>query len=216
MSAPIRVLPTMHRLMLERALERIDLSSARSVLVVGAGDDPYRRMLPDAQRYITVDLNARRRAISVVADGDSLPARASAFDCVICVEVLEHVRRPEDVVRELARVLRPGGVAVTTTPFMFHIHADPNDLSRFTASRLGELFAGFTSVEITPFGSRVFSIWDLVTTAYAPRSPLAPLRVVNNLARLKTALAPPEGAQHRVASSLCRGVEPPGLNRLVL
>lgn len=178
----------MHRLMLERALGRVDLSSARSVLVVGAGVDPYRRLLPDAERYVALDLKPVPSDASIGGDGHALPSRSSAFDCVICIEVLEHVRRPEIVVDEIARVLQPGGVVLASVPFMFHIHADPHDYSRFTASRLGDLFAGFTSVGITPFGTRVSTIWDLITTAYSPRSPLAPLRIVNNIDRLRKGL----------------------------
>jgi ubiquinone/menaquinone biosynthesis C-methylase UbiE len=45
----------------------------------------------------------------VVADATSLPFPYGDFDLVGCVRVLHHVRRPELVVSELARVARPGG-----------------------------------------------------------------------------------------------------------
>jgi len=38
------------------------------------------------------------------------------FDAVICVDVLEHVDEPEQAVRELRRVLKPGGQLVVTVP----------------------------------------------------------------------------------------------------
>jgi len=46
----------------------------------------------------------------VVGDADRLPFAAATFDAVIAASSLEEARDPETVVRELARVLRPGGV----------------------------------------------------------------------------------------------------------
>jgi SAM-dependent methyltransferase len=45
----------------------------------------------------------------VVGDAESLPFPYGDFDLVGCMRVLHHVRRPELVVSELARVTRPGG-----------------------------------------------------------------------------------------------------------
>lgn len=39
-----------------------------------------------------------------------------SFDCITCIEVLEHVAHPDRTLREIARVLRPGGLLVATTP----------------------------------------------------------------------------------------------------
>jgi len=58
---------------------------------------------------------ARRRAQGlnnvelVEGDATSLPFETGAFDLAACVRVLHHVRRPELVVAELTRVVRPGG-----------------------------------------------------------------------------------------------------------
>jgi 2-polyprenyl-3-methyl-5-hydroxy-6-metoxy-1,4-benzoquinol methylase len=47
---------------------------------------------------------------------DPLPWEASAFDAVVAGEVIEHVVNTDHLLREVARVLRPGGVLVITTP----------------------------------------------------------------------------------------------------
>jgi 2-polyprenyl-3-methyl-5-hydroxy-6-metoxy-1,4-benzoquinol methylase len=52
----------------------------------------------------------------VVGDLLSLPFEPDRFDFVICSEVIEHTTDPERAVRELARVLKPGGVLVVTVP----------------------------------------------------------------------------------------------------
>ena len=52
----------------------------------------------------------------VVGDVQSLPFDDGAFDVVICTEVIEHVVSPTRGIAELARVLRPGGTLVLSTP----------------------------------------------------------------------------------------------------
>jgi SAM-dependent methyltransferase len=54
--------------------------------------------------------------LDYTGDAWSIPARAGSFDAVLCTEVLEHVARPRDTVLEMARLLRPGGVAIVTAP----------------------------------------------------------------------------------------------------
>lgn len=48
-------------------------------------------------------------------DGD-LPYPAGSFDAVTCVEGIEHLENPHHTLREFARVLRPGGCLVVSTP----------------------------------------------------------------------------------------------------
>lgn len=45
-----------------------------------------------------------------------MPIPASTYDLVLAVEVIEHLENPRQTVREVARLLRPGGVAVLSTP----------------------------------------------------------------------------------------------------
>jgi SAM-dependent methyltransferase len=56
----------------------------------------------------------------LVADLEQLPLDGDRFDLVISRSVVEHLEHPQPVFRELARVLRPGGKLVFTTPNKFY------------------------------------------------------------------------------------------------
>src|SRR5207302_468068 len=82
------------------------------------------------------------------------------------------------LVAELSRILRQGGTAVVTVPFVFQDHGD---YSRLTARALGTLFQDYSSVRIFAQGNRFHTIIDLITTAFSPFPVLFPLRLLSNL-----------------------------------
>jgi ubiquinone/menaquinone biosynthesis C-methylase UbiE len=64
-------------------------------------------------------LRARRYGLSLpitVAAGEHLPYLDRAFDLITCLDVLEHVASTDEVLREMHRVLKPGGIVLTTIP----------------------------------------------------------------------------------------------------
>lgn len=73
---------------------------------------------------------------------------AESFDIVVCTEVLEHTLHPFKAVDELERILKPGGVAVVSTPCNFRIHGPLPDCWRFTEHGLKQLFRNFINIEI--------------------------------------------------------------------
>jgi SAM-dependent methyltransferase len=50
----------------------------------------------------------------------------------ISSELLEHVFSPQEVLREIHRVLRRGGILLMCAPFIHRIHGDPGDYGRYT------------------------------------------------------------------------------------
>jgi SAM-dependent methyltransferase len=74
------------------------------------GVDPDRARLGRAAR----ELGDGSRL--VVGSGNSLPFSAGAFDKIVLSEVLEHVADDASLLREVHRVLRPGGIVAVTVP----------------------------------------------------------------------------------------------------
>jgi len=77
-----------------------------------------------------------RSHLWVRADANAaLPFRAGSFDCVLSREGIEHLEHQAGFVRECARVLRPGGAIVITTPSLTHL-----------SSRLSQFLTGQRSL----------------------------------------------------------------------
>lgn len=94
-------------------------------LGAGAGEINAYALKGRVGRIIGVDLNERVRTNplldeGIVADLASVPLPDATFDLAISIYVLEHIADPPAVVREIHRLLRPGGHFIALTPSRFH------------------------------------------------------------------------------------------------
>lgn len=99
--------------------------------------------------YVNLDRSTKP---NIYADVTQTPLKEQSVDCVICTEVLEHLKDPQACVDEIHRLLSTGGVALASTPFFYPVHADPHDFQRFTEDGLRHLFRNFHSVEVYRMG----------------------------------------------------------------
>ena len=98
----------------------------------GAGDsvEQFRSLNPDV-KWVGVDLpdspevasRTRTDAEFRTFDGRSIPADDGSVDVVYCKQVLEHVDRPRTLVKDVARVLRPGGWFMGSTSQLEPYHS---------------------------------------------------------------------------------------------
>ncbi len=134
------------------------LAPGSLVLDAGAGEGRFSNYFKHT-RYVPIDLTVGNQTwdysrIAACADLLHLPLKSNSFDGVICTQVLEHVREPGEVIRELVRVLRPGGHLYLSAPQGWHQHQKPYDYFRFTSFALTHLFttAGLQIDFIRPMG----------------------------------------------------------------
>jgi len=87
----------------------------------------------------------------IVGDVQDLPLANESVDAVICIAVLEHVEEPQKAVKELYRVLKPGGFCFIYVPFLFYYHPMKDyykDFYRFTYDGVKYMTRDFSQVEI--------------------------------------------------------------------
>ncbi len=107
-----------HRVLWDYLRERTDLlDGEESDVLHFAPEFELERRLRDrmGSRYVSADL-VPRSAKTVEMDITDIPSPDESFDYVLCADVMEHVPDDAKALRELYRVLRPGGRALIMTP----------------------------------------------------------------------------------------------------
>ncbi len=123
-------------------------------------------MLPyiEAKNYKTLDYTDEYKP-DIVGDIHNLPLQSNSVDAILRLDILEHIEDPFKAAKELHRVLKPGGVCLVKTPFLFYFHAHGDyykDYWRFTHQGLELLFKDFSKVEVAPITGRVGMITTLI------------------------------------------------------
>ena len=101
--------------------------AAQGYVVVATDYGRPRPMANNIGRVGGVDLN------------EFLPFRSGAFDAVNLVEVIEHIENQPQLIREICRVLKPGGRVLISTPNILNVF-----------SRIRFLFTGFLRGRVRP------------------------------------------------------------------
>jgi SAM-dependent methyltransferase len=154
-----------------------------SVVDIGGTRIPtpsYMEVLPQRDAHFTVVNIDAKCGADVLADASLLPMPDATFDAAVCFNLLEHVQNPQQVVKEIARVLKPGARCYIETPFLVKVHGHPQDYHRFTDTALRELAAnaGFQVQEIQALGGGPFLAAAAQVQAYIPRLVFFPTLVM--------------------------------------
>jgi SAM-dependent methyltransferase len=171
--------PLLHLKRMKAALPRIP---SRLTLDVGGGAAPYRTTLDgsddswivlEKDRFFAREMRGKGAGADYLVGGaERIPVQSARCDLVVLTEVLEHCTRPAEVVKDIARVLKPGGFCIGTAPQYWHVHAWPSDYFRYTLHGLELLAseAGLRVVRMEPRGGPFQLLWlvmDLTTCRWS-------------------------------------------------
>ena len=113
--------------------------------------------------------------------GENLPFASESFDLIVCLWVLEHLKEPEKVFREVRRVLRPGGHFIFLTPNLRNPLLVLNRLGKALPQlqrRLVPRLYGRREADTFPVQYRANTVQTLRAKAAASGLQVAELRVV--------------------------------------
>lgn len=111
------------------------------LLDIGCGEKPLTPLLAPDVEYIGLDYpptvaKGYSGKADVFGDGQRLPFADASFDCITILDVMEHLPKPNAALDEMLRVLKPGGLLISQTPFLYPLHDLPHDFQRWTAEGL--------------------------------------------------------------------------------
>lgn len=110
------------------------ISPGAMVLDVGAGTCPYKEFFShchyfsqDFKKYQGIKLGGKTEYgdIDIESDITAIPIQDKSFDVILCTEVLEHVIDPQGALREMIRILKPGGKLLLIAPLGSGVHQAP-------------------------------------------------------------------------------------------
>lgn len=118
---------SVRRHLLDEELQKLDEFFLGRVLEIGTGKVGRRgEFSPPIQTsniYLTLDSNFTVSP-HVCADINNIPNAHAAFDTVFCLEVLEYQWSPRKALKEINRILKPGGTLILSVPFLHRVDSD--------------------------------------------------------------------------------------------
>jgi SAM-dependent methyltransferase len=152
--------------LLRRDVERL-IGQTRGpglALDLGSGTSPYSELVASVGLDLrTLDITPETNP-DYVGTADATGLETASVDLVICTQVIEHVESPSDALREIARILRPGGQLILTAPHVWFFHPHPTDYWRFTQQGIVQLLdsAGLRPKELLAQGGSVAAFCQIV------------------------------------------------------
>lgn len=103
-------------------------ASGKRIVEVGASNinGGIRDLFPGADQYLGIDVVAYAGVDLVLSEKEFYcwPLEESVFDLAISTNCLEHCTRPWLTVKEMARVVKPGGLVCNIVPWRIHVHKE--------------------------------------------------------------------------------------------
>lgn len=122
-----------------------------------AGQETFADLRPlfAGKAYVGADMR-EGLGVDKVLDLHKIDLPDESAGTVLCFDTLEHVEYPHTAMREIHRILKPGGIAVISSVMCFHIHDYPYDYWRFTPEAFRSLLKPFTATFVGYAGEESF------------------------------------------------------------
>jgi SAM-dependent methyltransferase len=161
----------------------------KKVIDIGCGTKPFKEILaPIVSEHIGVDheLSLHDKSnVDITGTAYQIPVNDEEFDGAICTAVLEHLEEPEQALRECHRILKGGGIAIYSIPFIWHLHEEPRDFYRFSKFGIQHLFnkTGFEIIELKELSGFIVTFSQMLVYYLNRfnRGPLKWLRIIDAL-----------------------------------
>lgn len=125
---------------------------------------------PMCSRFVTMDKTRSEELGAMPANVEfkegvvpPLPFADESFDCVVSFQVIEHIERDKEFVREVRRVLKKGGKFIVSTPNRpMSLTRNPWHVREYNAEQFSALLSEFSAVEAMGVGGneRVWSYYE--------------------------------------------------------
>jgi len=105
-------------------------------LDLGASKSPYRNLLEERGYEVkTLDID-RQHGSDYEGSAEKTGLANESFELILCTQVMEHCYNPWQAIREVQRILKPGGRLIVSAPHVWFYHPHPTDHWRFTQEGL--------------------------------------------------------------------------------
>ena len=122
------------RKMLDIVQEKYESLYEGVILDLGGKDlGKFTKPKERVKKWIFADINEEHNPDIVLDVANMEQIESNSIDVVNAIELFEHVQNIDKGLKECYRVLKKNGVLLLSTPFLFHIHADPYDFQRWTS-----------------------------------------------------------------------------------
>jgi SAM-dependent methyltransferase len=190
-------------------------------MVAEEGQVSYRDIIDrfTGARYTGLDMAPGKNVDIVSEDPYKFPLESESFDLVVSGQAFEHIEFPWQTIREIARVLKPGGLAIVIAPSSGLEHRYPQDCWRYYPDGMRALakWGGLECVDaMTNWEETKRFLWgDTIGIFYKRGSPegspaLSPINT-NDLQEIRKIwvrlLSPPDEARQSVRKRIRRALD---------
>ncbi len=155
-----------------------NIPSGSKVLDVGAGGCPHREKFNHCEYFshdfaqlsdVQIQNQMGYGRIDFVSDILNIPVPDKSYDVILCTEVIEHIPDPISAIKEISRILKPGGSLLITAPLQSGLHQEPYHFYGGYTKYWYQKFLtenNFSEIHIEPNGSLYTTYFALGLTTF--------------------------------------------------